>query len=79
MTTIQRPPLLSMLGRTLMLATAPPGSGPGHPGHVTPRGLWRSWVAGPASLALAATVPQAAAARHRAAGGSVTPVQGTGP
>jgi len=56
MTTIQRPPLLSMLGRTLMLATAPPGSGPGHPGHVTPRGLWRSWVAGPASLALAASV-----------------------
>jgi hypothetical protein len=83
MTTIQRLPLFSRLGSALVLPAGPAGSGPGHPGGATQRGLWRSRVAGLAGLALAAAVPQAAAAPrpagHRAAGTGVTRERGQGP
>jgi hypothetical protein len=83
MTTIQRLPLLPGLGRAPVLPAGPAGSGPGQPGDATQRGLWRSRVAGPARLALAAAVPQAAAAPrtagHRVAGTGVTRMRGRGP
>ncbi|HEY6276821.1 MAG TPA: hypothetical protein VIX86_10865 [Streptosporangiaceae bacterium] len=50
MTTIQRLPLLTMLGTALILpAGFPGGTSHGRYGDATPRGLWRSAAAGPAA------------------------------
>jgi hypothetical protein len=67
MTTVQRLPLLTMLGSALVLPGGSAGTGYGRPGDATARGRWRLLAAGPASLALAATGPRPATGLARRA------------